>query len=78
MFGSEHKSSGVVSTSSYLFTQRQLLYTSCCAALLSFSRFCAIRLKMFSLFFVFFMHYLCEKYHKPITVQYYVIDVLAG
>ena len=27
---------------------------------------------MFSLFFVFLMYYLCEKYYKPITVQYYI------
>ena len=30
-------------------------------------------LKLFSLFFVFvFIWYLCEKYYKPITVQYYI------
>ena len=34
-----------------------------------------IRLKMFSLFFVFvFMYYLCEKYYNPITVQYYTAN----
>ena len=29
---------------------------------------------MFSLFYVWFfkMYYLCEKYYKPITVQYYI------
>ena len=35
---------------------------------------------MFSLFcvFVFFlMHYLCEKYYKAITVQYYVDDFVS-
>ena len=24
------------------------------------------------------MHYLCEKYYKPITVQYYVADCVSG
>ena len=35
-----------------------------------------VRLKMFSLFFllVFLMHYLCEKYYKPIRVQYFIAD----
>ena len=28
--------------------------------------------KPFSLFLVFFMYYFCEKYYKPITVQYYI------
>ena len=36
---------------------------------LYFSRFCIVRLKMFSLFF---MYNLSEKYYKPITVQYYI------
>ena len=39
-----------------------------------------VRLKMFSLFFVFacfFMYYLCEKYYKPITVQYYIADYVS-
>ena len=31
------------------------------------------KIKVFSLFFVFvFMYYLCEKYYKPVTVQYYM------
>ena len=31
------------------------------------------KIKMFALFFVFvLMYYLCEKYYKPITVQYYI------
>ena len=31
------------------------------------------KIKMFALFFVFvLMYYLCEKYYKPITVQYYM------
>ena len=33
------------------------------------------KIKMFSLFFcLLFMCYLCEKYYKPISVQYYVAD----
>ena len=34
---------------------------------------------MFSLFFafVFFMYYLCGKYCKPITVQYYIADCVS-
>ena len=33
---------------------------------------------MFSLFFVFvFMYYLCEKYYKPITVQYYIANCVS-
>ena len=42
--------------------------------LLSFLRYCTVKLKIFSLIFCvgFFMHCLCEKYYKPITVQYYI------
>ena len=32
---------------------------------------------MFSLSFVFFMYFLCEKYYKPITVQYYITDCVS-
>ena len=42
-----------VSSSSYLFTRCQPLCASCCTALLYFSRDYTVRLKMFSLFFVF-------------------------
>ena len=68
-----------VSNSSCLFTQCQPLYASCCTVLLNFSRYCTVRLKMFSLFLVslFFMYYLCEKYYKPITVQYYIADCVS-
>ena len=60
-----------LSNSSRLFTRCQLLRASCCTVLLYTSRYCTVRLKMFSLFFMFvFMYYLCEKYHKPIMVQY--------
>ena len=43
-----------------------------------FSRYCTIRLKCFPYFGgLFFMHYLCEKCYKPITVQYYVADCIS-
>ena len=29
------------------------------------------------MFCVFFMYHLCEKYYKPITVQYYVADCVS-
>ena len=67
-----------VSNSSCLFTRCQPLYASCCAVLLYFTRYCTVRLKIFSLFFVFvFMYYLCEKYYKPITVWYYIADCVS-
>ena len=51
------------------------LYASCCTVLLNFSRYCTVRLKMFSLLSVcFFMYCLCEKYYKPISVQCYRVD----
>ena len=42
-------------------------------------KYCTVRLKMFSLFFVclFFMYYFCEKYYKSITVQYYIADCVS-
>ena len=64
-----------VSNSSCLFTRCQPLYASCCTVLLYFSRYCSVRLKMFYLFI--FMYYLCEKYYKPITVQYYIADCVS-
>ena len=34
--------------------------------------------KIFFLIFVcFFMYYFCEKYYKPITVQYYIADCVS-
>jgi len=37
-----------------------------------------VRLKMFSLFFVFvFMYYLYENYYIPKTVQYYITDCIS-
>ena len=66
------------SNSSFLFTRCQPLCASCCTGLLYCSRYCTVRFKIFSLFFVFvFMYYLGEKYYKPITVQYYIADCVS-
>ena len=61
-----------VSSPSCLFTQCQPLYASGCTVLLYFSRYCAIRFKMFSLLFVCF---LCIIYVKNIIniLQYSTI-----
>ena len=32
---------------------------------------------MFSLSFVFVLYVLCEKYYKPITVQYYIANCVS-
>ena len=42
---------------------------SCCSVVLSLSRYCSVRLKMFSFSYVCFMHYLCKNYYKPTTGQ---------
>ena len=43
--------------------------------LLYFSRYCAVKFKTFSSFFVFdFMYYLCEDDYEPITIPYYIVD----
>ena len=61
-----------VSNSSFLSTQ-----CHCCMQL-----YCTfkdtVRLKMF-IFCVglFFMYYLCEKYYKPITIQYYIANCVS-
>ena len=48
------------------------------AVVLYFSRYYTVRLKMFSLFFVFaFMYYLCDKYYKSVTLQYYINDCVS-
>ena len=42
------------------------------------SRYCTVRLKMFYFLYLFSMYiYWCEKYHKPITVQYYVTNCVS-
>ena len=63
-----------VSNSSCLFTRCQPLYASCCTVLFKVL-YCKIK-NVFFTFCVclFFMYYLCEKYYKPITVQYYIAD----
>ena len=63
-----------VSNSSCLFARCQPLCASCCTVLLYLSRSCTIRLKMFSLFFMCVMYYLCEEYYKPVTVQYHTAN----
>ena len=46
--------------------------------LLYFSRYCPVRLQMFNFCVsLFFMYYLCKKYYKPITVQYYIADYVS-
>ena len=59
-----------VSSSSCLFTHCQPLNASCCIVLLY------RKIKM-SIFCLFVMYYLCEKYYKPITVQYYIADCVS-
>ena len=67
-----------VSNSSCVLTQCQLLCASWCAVLLHISRPCTLRLEMFYFYVLFFlMIYLCEKYCKPITVQYYIADCVS-
>lgn len=51
--------SPLVSNSSCLWTQHQPLCDSCCTGLLYCSRYCLVRLEMFSLY-LFFIYYLCE------------------
>ena len=36
--------------------------------------YCTVRFKMFYLLSLFLKYYLCEKYYKPITVQYHIAD----
>ena len=43
----------------------------CCTNVLFKVLYCKIRNEFLYLFFVY---YLCKKYHKPITVQYYIAD----
>ena len=60
-----------------LFIWCLTLYTSYCSVLLHTSKCCAIRFKMFSLFFVFFYVLFAWKYFKPITVQYYTANCVS-
>ena len=47
-----------------------------CTVLLYFSRYCTVRFSKF-IFLYFLMYYLCEKYYKPIIVQYYIADCVS-
>ena len=53
------------------------MYASCCPVLQSFSKDCTVRLEMFYLCVCFFMYYLCDKYYKHITVQYYIANFVS-
>ena len=47
-------------------------------AVLYFSRYCTIRLDVFSLFLcLFFMYCLCANYYEPIAVRYYIADCVS-
>ena len=63
MSGGKRKSSGDVADTA---KKHQLLYYT---TLLLKVLYCKIK-NVFFIFCVFFMYYLCEKYHKPIIVQY--------
>ena len=58
-------------------TSLVLLSASRCTVLVTLQG--AVRLQTVFCFYVclFFMCYLCEKYHKPITVQYYITDCVS-
>ena len=62
MSGSKHKSSSDVAGTTVLF---KVLYYK-------------IKNIFFNFLCLFFMYYLCEKYYKPITVQYYVASFVSG
>ena len=66
-----------VGNPSCLFARCQPLYARCCAELLYFPRYCTVRLNMFYFACLFFMYYLCKKYYKPITIQYYIVDCVS-
>ena len=58
-----------VNNSSCLFTRWEPLCASCCTVLLYFSGYCTVGLKMFYLFCMSVMYFLCEKHDKPMTEQ---------
>ena len=66
-----------VSNSSCAFTQCQPLYADCSDVLLYFSRHCTIRLKMFYFLSLFFVYYFCDRYYKPIILQYYIANCVS-
>ena len=51
----------------------QLLY---CTTVLFKVLYCKMK-NVFFIFCLFFMYYLCEKYYKPITVQYYIANCVS-
>ena len=72
MSGSKRKSSSDVAGTA---KKHQLLY---CTTVLFKVLYCKIK-NVFFIFCVclFFMYYLCEKYYKPITEQYYIADCVS-
>ena len=49
-----------------------------CAPSTSGTLYCEIKKKCFLYFlYLYFRYYLCEKYYKPITVQYYVTGCIS-
>ena len=52
----------------------QLLY---CTTALFKVLYCKIKNVLFIFLCLFFMYYLCEKYYKPITVQYYIASCVS-
>ena len=67
-----------IGSSSCLLTMLWIFFDTCMpAVVLPFPRYCKIK-KVLSIFLCL-LYYLCEKYYKkPITVQYYIVDVLVG
>ena len=53
--------------------KRQPLY---CTTVLFKVLYCKIK-NVFFIFCVFLMYYLCEKYYKPIIVQYYIANCVS-
>ena len=47
-----------------------------CTSVLFKVLYCTIK-NVFFIFCLFCMYYLCEKYYKPITVQYYIADCVS-
>ena len=62
--------------SSFLFTRYQSLYASCCTVLFRVL-YCEVTHVVFIFCICIFMYCLCDKYHKPITVQYYTANCVS-
>ena len=61
-----------------LFTWCQPLYASCCTVCTTvLFKVLYFTFKMFNFCVCFFMYYLCEKYYKSITLQYYVANCVS-